>query len=282
MPELPEVETVKRGIETVLLKGKIKKVILNRKNLRVPFPENLPQKIEGAIVSRISRRSKYILIELDNSRALILHLGMSGRIRLCRPGANDPSQAHDHFILEMDNGAQMVLNDARRFGMVLLAENAHDLINHPAIMVLGVEPFSDALTPAYLMQKLKTKKASMKAVLMDQRVIAGLGNIYVNEALYYAGISPLRAAARLTAAEAENLIACIRAVLEKAIAAGGSTLRDHRMTDGTLGYFQHQLAVYDKEGNVCPVCQEKGRVDGCIKRLVQQGRATYYCSRRQK
>lgn len=280
MPELPEVETIRRGMEKTLKNRVIKNVMVRRDGLRVPFPENLKQELEGRRIDHFSRRAKYILMRLDNGRTVILHLGMSGRILLVVPGKPHTPQKHDHLILEFDDGAQMIFNDPRRFGMVMLASD-NELAAHPAFASLGAEPLDNNFSGPVLADSLKQKKTAIKTALMDQRVVAGLGNIYVSEALFYAGINPERAAGSLSVAETESLARAIRTVLQKAIEAGGSTLRDHRQANGDLGYFQHQFAVYDRAGMACPGCAcDVSRTGGIVK-IVQGGRATYYCPRRQ-
>lgn len=278
MPELPEVETVMRGLEKAVCGGVIEKADVRRKDLRVPFPARLKQKIEGRRIERFVRRAKYIRAHLDDGNVLVLHLGMSGRIVIAKGHA---AQKHDHLILHMNDGTQIAFNDARRFGLVyLMHEDAVDA--HPAFKSLGPEPLGNDFSGPVLAARLKGKKVAIKQALLDQRVVAGVGNIYACEALYESGISPTRAAGTVTGERAEKLAAAIRDVLMRAIAAGGSTLRDHRQTNGELGYFQHEFRVYDREGGQCALCGCEGAKPGVIKRIVQGGRSTFYCPGHQK
>ncbi len=281
MPELPEVETVCRGMEKALKGRIITNVNQRRKNLRVPFPANLSRKLEGQKVEQLGRRAKYILLGLTNQKTMILHLGMSGRILLVPPNQDYEIQKHDHLILSFDDDSKVVFNDARRFGMVMLASE-NELEGHKAFKALGPEPLGNNFSSLVLFEALKNKKTSIKAALMDQRVVAGLGNIYVCEALFYAGIDPARIAASITEKESNKLVQVIRDVLDKAIKAGGSTLKDYHKADGTLGYFQYQFAVYDREGQACPGCICDVSKIGGVKKITQGGRSTYYCSQKQK
>ena len=275
MPELPEVETVCRGLEPVLVGQVIMQADVRRKDLRKPFPKGLKSHLEGAKVTHITRRAKYILIHLDNGYVLVIHLGMSGRV-VFQPGDYKP-QTHDHFILHMKNGQQVVLNDPRRFGIVdLVSEEA--LESHQLFAHLGPEPLSNGFSGPVLAAALKGRKTAIKQALMDQRIVVGVGNIYASEALFMARISPLKQAGLVKADQAEALVAAIKKVLQKAIKAGGSTLRDHRQANGELGYFQHSFSVYDCEGQVCGTCGG----NRLIKRIVQGGRSTFYCSGCQK
>lgn len=274
MPELPEVETVCRGLDPVLTGQVISRVDLHRKDLRRPFPQGLKTLIESAQVTHITRRAKYIQIHLNNNYVLIIHLGMSGRI-VFHPHDYEP-QIHDHFILHMKNKQQIVLNDPRRFGSVDLLKD-DELDTHPLFSHLGPEPLSNGFSGPVLAEAIKGKKAAIKQVIMDQRVVVGVGNIYASEALFWSGISPEKPAGRVQGDQAEALVRAIKKVLQKAIKAGGSTLRDHRQANGELGYFQHSFSVYDREGLPCSVCKTKP-----IKRIVQGGRATFYCSQCQK
>lgn len=270
MPELPEVETVCRGLAPVLAGQVIARAVMRRKDLRKPFPGGLRTLIESAKVVQITRRAKYIRIHLDNGYVLLIHLGMSGRL-VCYPCDYKP-QTHDHFILHMQDGRQIVLNDPRRFGLVDIA-GAAALEDHPLFAHLGPEPLSGGFSAPVLAASLKGRKAAIKQVIMDQRVVVGVGNIYASEALFMAGISPVRPAGALTADQVERLTAAIRQVLQKAIAAGGSTLRDYRQAHGELGYFQHNFSVYDREGLACVTCTGKRPV----MRIIQGGRSTFYC-----
>lgn len=273
MPELPEVETVCRGLDPVLTGQVITRVDMHRGDLRKPFPKNLKTHVESAQVTHIMRRAKYILVHLDNDYVLVMHLGMSGRI-VFHPRDYKP-QAHDHFILHLKDGQQIVFNDPRRFGIVDLVKeselDAHTLFSH-----LGPEPLSNNFSGPVLASALTNKKAAIKQVIMDQQIVVGVGNIYASEALFLAKISPVKAAGIVKGDKAEALTAAIKSVLQKAIKAGGSTLRDHRQANGELGYFQHSFSVYDREGLPCSGCK------GVIKRIVQGGRATFYCPKCQK
>ncbi|TBN36753.1 bifunctional DNA-formamidopyrimidine glycosylase/DNA-(apurinic or apyrimidinic site) lyase [Paracoccus subflavus] len=277
MPELPEVETVRRGLVPHLEGARIARAEVRRPDLRWPLPPDLVQVLTGATVTALRRRSKYLLAELDRGGTLLMHLGMSGRM-LVQGGSlgdfhRDPAilPRHDHVVLTTDAGATITFNDARRFGMVdLIREgSAHPLLDH-----LGPEPFDDSFTPAYLAAALSVRRVPVKQALLDQRIVAGLGNIYVSEALHRAGIDPRRAAGRIGAARVAALVGHIRNVLTDAIAAGGSSLRDHRQASGELGYFQHSFRVYDRKDAPCtaPGCA------GTIRRIVQGGRSSFFCS----
>lgn len=278
MPELPEVETICRGIEPALKGQTIARVDTHRIGLRKPFPKNLKKTLENAKVMQVSRRAKYILLGLDTGVVLVIHLGMSGRILLA--GKDHVLQKHDHFIVHLKNGKQMVLNDARRFGIVDLVAGA-DMESHPLFAHLGPEPLSNHFSGPVLAAALAGRKAAIKIAIMDQRIVVGVGNIYASEALFLAGINPKTPAGRIHGVRAEKLAAAIKQVLKKAIQAGGSTLRDHRQANGEMGYFQHQFAVYDREGEACPGCNcDIGKTKG-IKRIVQGGRSSFYCPRKQ-
>jgi formamidopyrimidine-DNA glycosylase len=290
MPELPEVETVRRGLEPVLSGKRFKTVVQRRPDLRFPLPERFSARLEGAKVQRLERRAKYILAHLDSGEVLTMHLGMTGRFTISVPGGANGTQlgeftyehgadpTHDHIVFTMSGGATVTYNDARRFGYMTLMPEA-ELALHPHFRGLGVEPLGDDLTPEYLAAKALGKKVDLKAFLMDQRIVAGLGNIYVCEALYRSHLSPYREAHKLATKtgkpkpDAERLIAAIRAVLREAIEAGGSTLRDYKQTDGSLGYFQHRFAVYGREGEACMTPRCRGKV----RRKTQGGRSTFYC-----
>lgn len=284
MPELPEVETVRQGLAPVLEGHSLARVTVNRPDLRIPFPEGFAGRLQGRRVTRLVRRAKYILVRFDDAgESLLIHLGMSGRMVVEGPGlANVPRAAspHDHVVIETDAGARVTFNDPRRFGlMTLIAAGGEGA--HPLLAGLGPEPLDPGFTAAVLAAALKGRAAPIKAALLDQRVVAGLGNIYVCEALYRAAISPRRRAGTVQGARARRLHAAIGAVLREAIAAGGSTLRDHRRPDGELGYFQHSFAVYGREGEACPECVQPGGCAG-IRRIVQSGRSTFYCATRQR
>ncbi|MGZ9107242.1 MAG: bifunctional DNA-formamidopyrimidine glycosylase/DNA-(apurinic or apyrimidinic site) lyase [Micavibrio sp.] len=279
MPELPEVETVCRGLDPVLRGQGIRQVELRREGLRKPFPPHLKKTLENSVISHVARRAKYILVHLKNGKVLIIHLGMSGRVLV--EGKDYQPKTHDHLILHLKNDRVIVLNDPRRFGIVLLLDG--DKMNDdPAFQNLGPEPLSNQFSGPALSARLKGKKVAIKTALMDQRVVVGVGNIYAAEALFLAGISPKRSAHLVTGERAEKLAAAIRSVLEKAIAAGGSTLRDHRRVDGELGYFQHHFAVYGRAGKACPGCTCDIMKTKGIRRIVQGGRSTFYCPVKQK
>ena len=276
MPELPEVETVRRGLEPVLAGRVIASAEVRRPDLRWPFPERLAERLTGRRVTALHRRSKYLLGDLDGGETLIVHLGMSGRLLVsgAQVGAFHHAHAapakHDHVVLDIEGGARITFNDARRFGAVDLWPTG-DLDAHRLLAGLGPEPLGNGFDGAYLAGRLAGRRTPVKAALGDQRLVAGLGNIYLAEALWRARISPLRLAADVTAAEAETLAAAVRAVLLDAIDAGGSSLRDYRQADGELGYFQHAFAVYGREGEPCPRC------GATIVRAVQAGRSSFYC-----
>lgn len=281
MPELPEVETVRRGMAEVLEGAVFRSIEQRRADLRVPFPDRLPDRLAGRRIRNIGRRSKYVLLHLDDGMALVLHLGMSGRILVLAQGESYKPVKHDHLICGFTDGCKFILNDPRRFGMVLLTESA-GLENHPAFSAMGPEPLGNGFSGALLKERFAGKKSPVKTALLDQRIVAGLGNIYVCEALYYAGISPQRPAGSLNASETEALAAAIRDVLTRAIEAGGSSLRDYRTADGALGYFQFSFAVYDREGKACPDCSCDVSRTGGIRRIIQGGRSTFFCDRKQQ
>ncbi len=278
MPELPEVETVRRGLVPVLEGRRLIRVIARRADLRRPLPPDLGQRLTGRRVERLERRAKYLLWRIEGGDVVILHLGMSGRVKVFTADP-PPEERHDHLIFETEDGAVVRFCDPRRFGSLDLT-TADALMDHPLLRDLGSEPLVPEFDATYLARRMKGKTGPIKASLMDQRVIAGLGNIYVCEALFRAGISPLRRAGTIAGLRAERLVVAIRSVLGEAIAAGGSSLRDHRRPDGELGYFQHSFAVYDREGQACPACA-KDRCPG-VRRIVQSGRSTFYCSARQR
>jgi formamidopyrimidine-DNA glycosylase len=266
MPELPEVETVMQGLVPAWLGQRFAKVRLNRDGLRRPFPEGLGQRLTGARVLAVYRRAKYGLVDTDRGDTLIVHLGMSGRMRL-DAGA---SLKHDHVVFETDAGRVVAFNDPRRFGSLDLAETAR-LGQHPLLAAIGPEPLGPDFGAAMLARAFAGRAAPAKALLLDQRVVAGLGNIYVCEALFRARIDPRRAGGRIGHARIARLAEAIVQVLREAIAAGGSSLRDHAAPDGTLGYFQHGFLVYGREGQPCPACARP------IARTVQSGRSTFHC-----
>jgi formamidopyrimidine-DNA glycosylase len=293
MPELPEVETVRRGLEPALQGARIVNVEQRRPDLRFPLPENFPARLEGRTITGLGRRAKYLLADLDDGMTLILHLGMSGSFRVERDAASatpgtfhherSGAATHDHVVLHLSNGFRVTYNDPRRFGFMDLAPRAK-LDEHPSFQGLGIEPLGNELNGDSLAALFQGRKAPLKAALLDQRLIAGLGNIYVCESLNMARLSPKRAAGTivrkngLATEAAARLADDIRAVLTLAIQAGGSSLRDHKLTDGSLGYFQHHFRVYDREGQPCPT----PACGGLVKRIVQSGRSTFYCPKCQK
>lgn len=283
MPELPEVETVCRGLRAALVGRRLARVTVRRPDLRFPFPDRFAERLQGRRVEAIGRRAKYILAELDDGAVWMTHLGMAGRMVL---GTGSPNAVglHEHVTIETDDGQQVRYIDARRFGfMDLVAKAALDA--HPRLAGLGLEPVGGEaapLTGPVLARLFAGKLAPLKAALLDQRLIAGLGNIYACEALFRAGLAPTRMAGTVTGAKAARLAEAIRSVLEDAIAAGGSSLRDYVQASGELGYFQHRWAVYGKEGQPCPSCNCNLAATGGINRLVQSGRSTFFCVKRQR
>jgi formamidopyrimidine-DNA glycosylase len=301
MPELPEVETVRRGLQPVMEGSKILKAEARRADLRFPFQKDFVARLDGQTVTGLGRRAKYLMADLESGDVLLMHLGMSGSFRVLKdeesktpgkfhhPRAED--RAHDHVLFHMSSGASVIFNDPRRFGyMKIIARNA--LEQEPLLKGLGPEPLGNEFDAAMLAQSCADKKTSLKAALLDQRVVAGLGNIYVCEALYRAHLSPRRLAATLATKarqrkgvagaeptdHAKRLVTSIHAVLNQAIKAGGSSLRDHRQTSGELGYFQHSFGVYDREGEKC----QTAGCGGIVKRFTQNGRSTFWCPKCQK
>ena len=287
MPELPEVETVRRGLAPVMEGARIVRVEARRPDLRRPFPRDFVKRLEGQTVTGVGRRAKYLTADLGSGDVLLMHLGMSGSFRVSHddrkvtPGEfhhpRAAAPAHDHVVFHMSSGATVTFNDPRRFGLMLLVPRA-ELATHPLMREVGPEPLGNAFDAGLLAAACAGKKTSLKAALLDQTVVAGLGNIYVCEALHRARLSPRRRASTLATrgvanARAIALVDAIKAVLHAAIKAGGSSLRDHRRTDGELGYFQHHFRAYDRDGETCvtPGCK------GTIKRIVQNGRSTFFC-----
>jgi formamidopyrimidine-DNA glycosylase len=277
MPELPEVETVCRGLAAVLTGARIAYVEQKRQDLRRPFPPRLDERLKGRQIIAVSRRAKYILLTLDKGEVLLLHLGMSGRL-LLEFGGESTVRKHDHLILHFTDqlGLRLTFNDPRRFGLCALIAKA-EMPRHPLLRSLGPEPLEPSLTPARLGKILAGRKTSLKAALLDQKLIAGLGNIYVCEALFHAGIDPRRSAGSCTLTELKKLLPAIRRVLRAAIKAGGSSLRDYVQTDGGLGFFQNHFAVYGRDGQNCSRCRR-----ALIHRLVQGGRSTFFCAHCQR
>ena len=278
MPELPEVETVVRGLRPKLEGHRLELVEQRRPDLRFPLPENFAARLQGRRVERIQRRAKYMLLHLDDGQVLLCHLGMSGRMVIVergRGGTRLPLDRHDHVIFTTEAGTEIRFNDVRRFGIMdLIAGDA--LEAHPLLRALGPEPLGNDFNGPALAAALKGKRTPIKAALLDQQVVAGLGNIYVCEALFFAGLSPRRLAYTVQGNRAEKLAAAVRQVLARAIEAGGSSLRDYVQANGELGYFQHEWAVYGREGEPCRRCGAP------VKRLAQSGRSTFYCARCQK
>jgi formamidopyrimidine-DNA glycosylase len=288
MPELPEVETVRRGLQPVMEGARFVRVEARRPDLRRPLPKGFVKRLEGRSVTGLGRRAKYLLADLSSGEVLMMHLGMSGSFRVAEEGAEkvpgdfhhprSDDRAHDHIVFHMSSGARIAFNDPRRFGLMLLVPRT-ELAEHPLMKEIGPEPLGNAFDATLLAEACHGKKTSLKAALSDQKVVAGLGNIYVCEALHRARLSPKRMASTIATRvggpneRAEALVDAIKAVLGDAIKAGGSSLRDHRRTDGELGYFQHHFRVYDREGAACvtPGCK------GTVKRIVQGGRSTFFC-----
>jgi formamidopyrimidine-DNA glycosylase len=283
MPELPEVETVKAGIAPVMEGLVIARAEVNRPDLRWPFPERMAERLTGQRVLGLRRRSKYILVDLESAETLLIHLGMSGRMLVSGQMIGEfhhphPAPAkHDHVVFHMENGARITFNDARRFGAMDLMATARQE-DHWLIRDLGPEPLGNAFNETYLIDRLKGRNTPIKSALLDQRIVSGLGNIYVCEVLFRAGIHPARKAGRISAARIASLVPLIRDVLSEAIAAGGSSLRDYRQSDGELGYFQHVFQVYDRADKPC-------LTHGCgktITRIVQSGRSSFFCPQCQR
>lgn len=274
MPELPEVETTRRGLALKLQGRRITRIEARRPDLRFPLPKNFATSIQGRRVEALERRAKYILIRLEGDLVWLIHLGMSGRMVMRQGWPNDIGP-HDHVIFGTDDGWAVTFNDARRFGMMDLIPGKA-LAAHKLLAGIGPEPLDEAFTAAVLTEALKGKKAPMKAALLDQTVVAGLGNIYVCEALFRAGINPQKLAGTVKADKLNKLVPAIKAVLTEALKAGGSSLRDYVQSDGELGYFQTRFRVYDREGQACVTCKAG------IRRIVQSGRSTFYCGRCQK
>jgi formamidopyrimidine-DNA glycosylase len=297
MPELPEVETVRRGLEPVMQGARFNTVEARRRDLRWPLPADFAARLEGQTVTGLGRRAKYLTVDLSSGEVLLMHLGMSGSFRVSQEKSGDGGGStpgnyhherqqhgvHDHVVFHMSNGAQIAFNDPRRFGSMKLVRRDR-LDEEPLLRALGPEPLGNAFDAAMLARACRAKKTSLKAALSDQRVVAGLGNIYVCEALWRARLSPKRRASTIATrtgephARARALVEGIRDVLNDAIRAGGSSLRDHKRTDGELGLFQHQFAVYDREGMRCP----RRGCGGTVKRIVQTGRSTFFCPACQK
>ena len=293
MPELPEVETVRRGLQPAMEGARIVQAEVRRKDLRFPFQKDFVARLEGQTVTGLGRRAKYLMADLGSGDVLLMHLGMSGSFRVLKDGDQKaPGQfhhprgedrAHDHVVFRMSSGTTIVFNDPRRFGyMKVIARKG--LEDEPLLSGLGPEPLGNEFDAGMLARSCANKKTSLKAALLDQRVVAGLGNIYVCEALFRAHLSPRRLAATLATKKGEptdharRLVAAIHGVLNQAIKAGGSSLRDHRQTSGELGYFQHSFGVYDREGEPC----QTAGCGGIVRRFTQNGRSTFWCPKCQK
>ncbi|HIM76832.1 MAG TPA: bifunctional DNA-formamidopyrimidine glycosylase/DNA-(apurinic or apyrimidinic site) lyase [Rhodospirillales bacterium] len=280
MPELPEVETVRQGLADVLEGRRLHRVQAMRPDLRFPLPENFEGRLSGRQVEKLARRGKYLLIHLQERLTLIAHLGMSGRFRIFNTSP-PPLERHDHVVFEAEGGISVRFNDPRRFGFMDLADT-DTLAGHKMLKNMGPEPLANDFNGPVLAAALKGRKSPIKAALLDQSVIAGMGNIYVSEALFRAGLSPKRKSGTVQGGRAENLARAIRDVLNEAIAAGGSSLRDHRQPSGELGYFQHSFAVYGCTGQPCPGCTCDPTRTGGIRRITQSGRSTFYCAAKQR
>jgi formamidopyrimidine-DNA glycosylase len=288
VPELPEVETVRRGLAPVMEGAKIVRVEARRPDLRVPFPPDFVARLTGQTITGLGRRAKYLTADLGSGDVLLMHLGMSGSFRVSledektQPGkfhhAKPAAPAHDHVVFHLSSGATVTFNDPRRFGLMLIVPRS-ELNDHPLMREVGPEPLGNTFDAGLLAAACAGKKTSLKAALLDQTIVAGLGNIYVCEALHRSRLSPRRQASTIATrkggpnARAAALVDAIKAVLNDAIEAGGSSLRDHRQTNGELGYFQHRFRVYDREGKPCVT---EG-CDGVVKRIVQNGRSTFFC-----
>jgi formamidopyrimidine-DNA glycosylase len=283
MPELPEVETVRRGLTPAMEGAVIARAQVNRPDLRWPFPDRMAERLTGARVKQLRRRSKYILADLDTGETLLIHLGMSGRMTV----SGDPlgqfahehpqAEKHDHVVFDMENGARITFNDPRRFGAMDLLDTA-TADQHKLLAVLGPEPLGNDFHEQHLIESFRNRNTPVKSALLDQRIVAGLGNIYVCEALFRAAISPRRKAGQISAKRVASLVPIIRTVLQDAILAGGSSLKDFRQADGELGYFQHSFDVYGREGDPC-------RREGCggtVGRITQSGRSSFYCAQCQR
>lgn len=282
MPELPEVETVCRGLKPVLEGAVIQDVVIRRFILRIPIPPDFREKLASRKIINVKRRAKYILIELNDGGVIIGHLGMSGRMTIYRFGDQIPLPTrHDHVDFVIKGGALIRYSDPRRFGL-MTHTNLNLITEHALLKKLGPDPLDSEFTGEILAARLKGRKTSIKSALMDQKNVAGLGNIYICESLFRSGISPKRKATNVQGVRASKLVRAVKDVLIEAIEVGGSSLRDHMQPDGTLGYFQNNFQVYGREGNPCPSCNCDLASTGGIKRIWQAGRSTFYCPRKQK
>jgi len=280
MPELPEVETVRRGLAPVLEGRRLVRVSVRRRDLRFPLPSRFAERLEGRCVDAVERRAKFLLLRLEGGLVLIGHLGMSGRITVF-DGTPPPVATHDHVVIETDAGATVRYNDARRFGFFDLCTGGA-LQCHPMLSELGPEPLGEQFDGAWLSSCLAGRSAPVKTAILDQRVVAGMGNIYASESLFRARLSPRRMARTIVGRRAARLAEAIRAVFNDAIAADGSSLRDHRQTSGELGYFQHRFAVYGRAGEPCLGCDCDVSATGGVRAFVQSGRSTFCCAKQQR
>ena len=279
MPELPEVETVKNAVQKAIGLANITDVIIKQNHFREVMPEDFREKLVGAQIIKYERIAKYLVIHLSNGYAIIWHLGMSGRIKICED-MPEQLEKHDHVVIKTTNGI-LIYHDPRRFGLLTCCPSTK-LREANCLKHTGIDPVTEKWDGSYLAQKFKNKKIPVKVALLDQAIVAGIGNIYASEALFAAGISPLREAGSLKPKECQKLAEAIKATLQKAIEAGGSTLRDYRKPDGSEGYFQHLHCVYNKTGQQCPNCTCNIAQTGGIKKIVQAGRSSFYCPTKQK
>ena len=272
MPELPEVETVRRGLERAMVGRRINQVVVRRSDLRRPLPENFSDMLTGREITYLDRRAKYLLIHLDTGNVVLVHLGMSGRMVIEQGTEVEvPARKHEHIAFLVGNGTVVRFSDPRRFGLMDLTPK-EKLFNHPLLKLIGPEPLNAEFNAESLMNHLKGRKTTIKSALLDQRVVAGLGNIYVCEILFIAGVSPRRITKNISTIRAERLVSATKEILRDAINAGGSTLRDHVTPTGEMGYFQYNFKVYGREGKLCETCMKP------VKRIVQAGRSTFFCA----
>ena len=279
MPELPEVETIKNALLKAAYEANIISVSIFNNRFRKIIPDDFAKKVQGHKIISISRQAKYLLLGLDNGLSIVWHLGMSGKVKICNE-LPEKLEKHDHVIFETDKGF-LIYNDARRFGMLDVVETKN-LATNPIFAHIGLDPFDAKLDGLFLFNKLKNKKIPIKVALLDQKIVNGIGNIYASEALFDAGIAPTRMSDKLKLKECEKLVESIRKILQKAIAAGGSSIHDYKKPDGSLGYFQNMHCVYNKTGQKCPLCTCDVFETGGIKKITQAGRSTFYCAVKQK
>jgi formamidopyrimidine-DNA glycosylase len=274
MPELPEVETICRGLKENIINKEISDVKISDKKLRFNYPENFIQNLNNSKIINISRRARYILIYLENNQILLIHLGMTGKLNFFQE-FNDKITKHDHIIIKFSNNSFLIYNDIRRFGFVDLFQ-LKEKESHKMLKNLAIEPLSEKFNTKYLQERLKNKSMNIKNIMMDNKIVVGVGNIYINESLFLSNISPKRAANKVTLSELEKLVKNIKEILQKAINKGGSTLRDYKKLNGDIGNFQFNFTVYGREDKKCIICQTK------IKRIKQNGRSTFFCPNCQK